>query len=185
VIPVDTEGATLTGQFLNEASGAQLIFQSRRTETHPPFTLSLWPGGSGLASIPADPPVNVGGVLTFLGYQLERDEYRPGETIHLETIWRVTGTGLGPVSIFAHLMTQDERLAGTGDGLGVPPDSWAVGDVLIQTHHIAVPANAAPGQYWLQTGLYSVVDGRRFLIREGGTPGAEWLRFTQVKVSPK
>ncbi len=182
LIPVDTEGPTLAGRFLDEASGAEVAFRSRRTATHPPFTLYYWPGGTGLPATPADPPANFEGALTFLGYRLERDQVAPGETIHVETVWQVTGTGLGPVSIFAHLIAPDEHLAGTGDGLGVPPDSWAVGDVLVQTHALTVPADATPGLYWLQTGVYSVIDGRRFSIREGSPLGADRLRFAQVHI---
>lgn len=181
VIPVDTEGATLADRFL---SGADILFRSRRTERHPPFTVYYWPGGTGQAFIPADPPVDFNGILTFLGYRLEREQVAPGDAIHLDTVWRVTSTGLGPVSIFAHLIAPDEHLAGAGDGLGVPPDSWAVGDVIVQTHTIPVPADAAPGSYWLQTGVYSVPDGQRFSIRGGSAPGADRLRFVRVRIAP-
>ncbi len=178
LIPVDTEGPTLAGRFL---AGLEPVFRSRRTATHPPFTLFYWPGGT-LAFTQADQPVNFGGVLIFLGYHLERNLVMPGETIRVDTVWRVASTDLRLISIMAHLMAPDGQLVSVGDGLGVTPESWAIGDVIVQTHTIQVPADAAPGLYTLQTGLYTLPEGRRFPIREGGSAGADRLPFAQVRV---
>lgn len=181
LIPVDTEGPTLAGRFL---AGLEPIFRSRRTATHPPFTLFYWPGGT-LAFTRVDPLANFGGVLTFLGYRLEVGRVAAGEAIHVDTVWQVTGTGLGSISILAHLTAPDGHLVSVGDGLGVTPESWAVGDVIVQTHTIQVPEDAAPGLYTLQTGLYTIPEGRRFLVRGGGAAGADRLSFAQVRVGPQ
>ncbi len=180
LIPVDTEGPTLAGRFL---AGLEPVFRSRRTATHPPFTLFYWPGGI-LTFTQADPPVNFGGVLAFLGYRLEVGQVAAGEAIHVDTVWQVTGASPGLVSILAHLTAPDGHLVGVGDGLGVTPESWVVGDVIVQTHTIQVPEDAAPGLYTLQTGLYTLPEGRRFPVRGGGAAGADRLSFVQVRVGP-
>jgi len=180
LIPVDTEGPTLAGRFL---AGLEPVFRSRRTATHPPFTLFYWPGGTTTFT-QADPPVNFGGVLTFLGYRLEVGQVAAGEAIHVDTVWQVTGASPGLVSILAHLTAPDGHLVSVGDGLGVTPESWAVGDVIVQTHTIQVPEDAAPGLYTLQTGLYALPEGRRFPVRGGGAAGADRLSFAQVRVGP-
>ena len=41
-----------------------------------------------------------------------------------------------------------------GDGLGVPPDNWQVGDVIVQRHRLDMPADAPKGEYTLYTGAY-------------------------------
>lgn len=180
LIPVDTEGPTLAGRFL---AGLEPVFRSRRTATHPPFTLFYWPGGTTTFT-QADPPVNFGGVLTFLGYRLGVGQVAAGEAIQVDTVWQVTGASPGLVSILAHLTAPDGHLVGVGDGLGVTPESWAIGDVIVQTHTIQVPEDAAPGLYTLQTGLYTLPEGRRFPVRGGGAAGADRLSFAQVRVGP-
>ena len=41
-----------------------------------------------------------------------------------------------------------------GDGLGVPLESWQVGDVLVQRHRLTLPQDAPIGDYTLYTGAY-------------------------------
>ncbi|MER3513178.1 MAG: hypothetical protein C4310_01170, partial [Chloroflexota bacterium] len=120
----------------------------------------------------------------FLGYRLEVGQVGAGEAIHVDTVWQVTGASPGLVSILAHLAAPDGHLVGVGDGLGVTPESWAIGDVIVQTHTIQVPEDAAPGLYTLLTGLYTLPEGRRFPVRGGGAAGADRLSFAQVRVGP-
>ena len=49
-----------------------------------------------------------------------------------------------------------------------PGESWMTGDVLLQLHTLAVPADAAPGDYPLAVGVYTRPDGARLRLANGG-----------------
>ncbi|MFP4394541.1 MAG: hypothetical protein ACLFTI_04680, partial [Anaerolineales bacterium] len=110
--------------------------------------------------------VELDGPLVFLGYDLPSERIAPGETLELHTYWRVERVPGRPLSLLAHLVgpttppslppTQggSERVTVVGDGLGFPMEQWRPGDVIVQRHALAVPADAPPGAYALHTGGY-------------------------------
>jgi hypothetical protein len=67
------------------------------------------------------------------------------------TAWRQESDPL-PVKIFVHWLQSPELIAAQFDGLGVAWEGWRPGDVLLQLHPL--PADLAPGEYSLVTGLY-------------------------------
>ena len=54
------------------------------------------------------------------------------------------------------------------DSLGAPGESWVAGDVLLQLHTLAVPPDAAPGDYPLAVGVTTRPDGARLRLAGGG-----------------
>ncbi|MEW5987347.1 MAG: glycosyltransferase family 39 protein [Chloroflexota bacterium] len=181
VIPLETDRPTLVDRFL---PGAEMVYHVPRLEHEIPYTIYYWSGGSAPAATPLESPTNFDNLLTLLGYRLAQEQVSAGEMIELDTYWQITDTRPEPLSIFAHLVAPDGQLAGTGDGLGVPPESWRVGDILIQTHTIGVPADAPAGDYGVQIGLYAPADGQRLPIRDGGSPAADYWPLVQVNVIP-
>lgn len=101
----------------------------------------------------------------LLGYDLPATTARPGETLTLVTAWRLEQP-LPEASIFAQLLGPDGAIA-AADGLGAPGDGWLLGDTLLQSHTLAIPAGAPAGTWPLVTGLYSQADGRRLLTGDG------------------
>jgi hypothetical protein len=97
-------------------------------------------------------PVDFGKTLTFLGYQtLER----PKENrIELWTTWRIREVPTRPLSLIGHLLQADAQPLVVSDGLGVLPEQWEVGDLIVQRHEFLLPQDLKPGTYWLQTGAY-------------------------------
>ncbi len=93
------------------------------------------------------------GPLTFLGYTVESRD----EALTLRTWWRVTAIPARPLSLMAHLVGADGTLLAVGDGLGVPIEQWAEGDIIVQRHLLPMPPDvtASPrlaiGAYWLDT----------------------------------
>jgi hypothetical protein len=98
--------------------------------------------------------VSVDGPLSFLAYELDGTEARPGEAVTLRTHWRVESVPDRPLSLMAHLLGPDGVPLAVGDGLGVPLESWQPGDVIVQKHRLMVPDEALPGEYGLQIGAY-------------------------------
>jgi hypothetical protein len=107
----------------------------------------------------------LGGVVRFLGYDLERATVRPGEAVRLRLYWEALGVVPGDYKVFTHLLDgQGHRWAGH-DGIPVegmrPTAGWAVGELLVYRREIVVPQEAPPGRYRLQVGLYDWQSGLR------------------------
>jgi hypothetical protein len=85
------------------------------------------------------------------------------------------------LNIFVHLLDDHSRIWGQHDGLDVPVEGWVPDDVIVQLHTFNVAADAPPGRYWVEVGLYEpqtldrlpvlggngVPLGNRLLLREG------------------
>lgn len=112
-----------------------------------------------------DLPIDLGGQIQFLGYEAQT---RPGH-IALSTAWRVTAVPNGRRAIFAHLLTQDGRVAAQWDGTDVAVDGWRTGDTFVQQVMLSLPTGAS-GTYWLQVGVYNSETLERLPVLSGGQP---------------
>ena len=179
-------------------SAVRLSYEQKRTGFAPPFRVyeddgqieypahgqarvasSSTPLAEALQSPPIDLPLRFeggpsasrGAGLTLLGYRLDRPTLKPGETVHLETVWRVNGVPGRLLSIMAHALGPDGRVMAVGDGLGVPIESWQPGDVFMQRHTLTLPKDAPSGSYWIQTGVYWLDDGKRWAVQDARATG--------------
>jgi hypothetical protein len=119
-----------------------------------------------------DPSTSLRTGLTLLGYALDRPFIKPGEAVHLETVWRIENASPGRLlSLMAHALGPDGHVVTAGDGLGVPIENWQPGDVFIQRHTLTVPKDAPSGSYWLQTGVYWLDDGKRWPVHDNRVMG--------------
>jgi len=168
----------------------RMFSQSDRTETSEPFRIyeddgrTAWPQGGRVRIAPStmaitqavtvspiDLPVSFEGGLTLLGYTLDRSTLKPGETVHLETTWRVDGVPKQLLSLMAHVLAPDGSGAAVGDGLGVPIESWQPGDVFVQRHTLTLSKDAPPGVYWVQTGVNWLAGGKRWPAQDARATG--------------
>jgi hypothetical protein len=122
------------------------------------------------AAAPVDLPVSFQGGLTLLGYQLEQTQFKPGDTVSVVTAWRVDQVPGQLISLMAHLGPSEQAVA-TGDSLGVPIEYMGRGDVFLQRHTFALPANAPAGMYWFQTGVYGFENDMRWPVRDTRVKG--------------
>ncbi len=111
-------------------------------------------------------PAAFGESIELLGYELSAASARPGETVTLVTAWRLRQP-LPGAALFAHVIGPTGFVT-QADSLGAPGESWMTGDVLLQLHTLAVPADAAPGDYPLAVGVYTRPDGARLRLANGG-----------------
>lgn len=118
-----------------------------------------------------DLPVTLEGGLTLIGYALSQPAIKSGETLYLETTWRVDAAPGRLLSVKAHIVGEDGRAVAVGDGLGVPIESWQAGDVFVQRHTLTLPAGTSPGSYWIQTGVYWLDNGQRWPARDDRAMG--------------
>ncbi len=127
------------------------------------FTIYRWEGQDELQAYletvqtPSAYPNRVGEVLRFLGYEMSpvRD-IQTEPSIRLTTYWHVLAQPDRPLSLMVHLVDRENGVTAVGDALGIPAESWAPGDILVQEHRLAPqPATALEhchvelGAYWL------------------------------------
>jgi len=122
-------------------------------------------------SFEGGPSTSLGAGLTLLGYTLDRSTLKPGETVHLETTWRVDGVPNQLLSLMAHVLAPDGSGAAVGDGLGVQIENWQPGDVFVQRHTLTLPKDAPPGVYWVQTGVNWLIGGQRWSAQDARATG--------------
>jgi hypothetical protein len=163
------------------------IYESnRQMETPTGGNVHIAPSSYSLPDVLATPkidlPVTFEGGLMLLGYALDRSTIRPGEAVHLETIWRIEAASPGRLlSLMAHALGPDGNVVAAGDGLGVPIESWQPGDVFIQRHTLTVPKEAPAGPYWIQTGVYWLDNGKRWAVQDARAMGDRVL-LTSVEL---
>ena len=93
-------------------------------------------------------PVALDGPLAFLG----ASAFPAQDNLEVETWWQVTQSPITrPLSIMAHLLTEQGESLGVADGLGISPLTLATGDIVVQRHRFAKPPE---GKMWLRTGAY-------------------------------
>jgi hypothetical protein len=127
-----------------------------------------------------DLPVNAGNAVELLAYDLSTAKVTPGGTVSLATLWHVLDPeALGPVpadayghsaTIFVHALDGTNAVVGQEDRLDAPAWNWRSGDVFAQVHRFRVDADAAPGLYQLEVGIYTDQDWARLPIIVDGTP---------------
>lgn len=105
----------------------------------------------------------LGRSLHLRGLTLETPEARPGEPVRLTLYWQTDTQPDDTFTAFVHLVApnsstpaQDDRWPGL-----TPSNTWAAGQVIVDTYDITLPADAPPGTYQLFTGLYRAADGTR------------------------
>ncbi|MBN1179631.1 MAG: glycosyltransferase family 39 protein [Anaerolineae bacterium] len=137
--------------------GAALAAQARTAAGDPAYGVYTLAGddvwaAAGLHPLPAG--ASVEGPLVLTHYRFDAAGLGPGGTAHLWAVWQVADVPTRPLSLMAHLVGADGLPVAVGDGLGVPPDQMRVGDVIVQRHVFALPADLAPGAYTFHVGAY-------------------------------
>jgi hypothetical protein len=130
-----------------EIAAASPVLQSLEVE--------FAPGDAPALRSPVSLPASFNGQIVFLGYEHLTPSPTPGQELALLTYWRVIERPEHPLEIFVHLLDDHSRIRGQHDGLDVPVDGWYPGDVIVQLHTFAVAADAPPGRYWIEVGLYN------------------------------
>ena len=125
---------------------------------------------------------NTGDVLAFLGYHLSAIKSTPGDELALTTYWRVLDKA-PPVTVFAHLLDAQSKIWAGWDGLDVPPYGWQRGDILVQHISLTVPADALPGEYQIEIGVYTTGTGQRLAISVDDEKVADRLLLQPAQVT--
>lgn len=140
------------------------------------------PGDGDQPGYPLAWPVNLGGKVAFLGYELDGVQTSPGETLTLLTYWRVLARPDAPATIFVHLLDSHSQVKGGQDRLDAPAGHWQPDDLVVQVHSLTLYAQAAPGVYQLEIGFYATDDLSRWPVLEGDAAVADRLLLHPIEV---
>jgi len=110
--------------------------------------------------------------------------YKPGTILYLQLWWTPTeGLPTHRWTVFTHLLDSEGRQVSGKDcepGCGsYPTTRWQMGEKIITEYQIPIPAEARPGSYRLEIGLYDWKTGKRLPL-EGSQGDAVTLGTIQV-----
>ncbi len=123
------------------------------------------------------PAAELGKAVKLLGTDLAPGATSaPGETLKIQLQWQAMRTLHTDYTVFAHLLGPDGKLVAQQDKQPLdgffPTSRWLPGQTVADSYQLALPTDAAPGQYTLEVGLYNLADGQRLpVVRDDKTVG--------------
>ncbi len=116
-----------------------------------------------------------GPALLLLGVEGEGQAVA-GQVVRVKAYWQLLQPVSKDYTAFVHVVAPDGSLVAQGDRLLLagerPTSGWGVGEVVVQSYEIALPAEAPPGPYTLRLGVYLAETLER-LPRTGGGDALE------------
>ena len=143
-----------------------------------------------LTAIPHRLDVDFGGKMRLLGYDLETNEIRPGESLRFTLYWECLDSMDRDWSVFLHLLDENELIVAQRDrypGQGLLATRLLVpGQAFADRYVLPIPATAyAPSDTVLEVGLFDVHTNERLLAASaGGESLGDYLRFEQIRILP-
>jgi hypothetical protein len=104
-----------------------------------------------------------GGVARLLGYSVDVEGAAPGSTIDLTLAWQALAPLDSDYTVFTHLLGEHNPATngplwaghdGQPDGGHYPTTAWQPGQTILDVHSLTIPADAPPGDYQFEAGLY-------------------------------
>lgn len=124
----------------------------------------------------------------LLGYSLDGDSYRPGDTMHVTLYWLALQEMSENYKVLVHFMDEDSTtMWAQHDGDPVegftPTTRWMAGEIVADHHALYIPPEAPPATYKLFTGMYEFDTMRNLTILtpQGSSPNNR-IFLQQVEV---
>jgi len=128
----------------------------------------------------------VGQSIALIGYTLESDAVRPGNSVRLTLFWQAKDKVPAPYTVFTHLVDATGKPVAQTDspplGGTAPTDSWQVGATIVDRYAIAIQPGTPPGQYELRVGMYTWPDLTRLPVTLNGQPSGDYAPLTTIRV---
>lgn len=136
-------------------------------------------------SIATQLPIDFNHAVELIGYQIEPQQAKPGDSVRVMTTWRVTGDVPADLIAFTHLYRTPTEVMAQQDQLDVYGPSLQRDDVFIQLHEfVIVPPDTPGGDYPIGVGLYRKDTGERWPIYLGDRRVADRIFLSSVQVAP-
>lgn len=173
-----TEGEVIEGRYRlpvdREAAGGEAIVGVELAAPHGPAGEAIRLGAVQVAEVEhifQPPPLQrprqetLGQAVRLLGYDLEQDRVQPGQPLRLTLYWQCLAPMRTSYTVFTHLLDPQGQLVAGHDALPAggsrPTPGWLLHEVFTDPHEIVVPADAPPGSYGLEVGLYDAATWAR------------------------
>jgi hypothetical protein len=118
--------------------------------------------------------LDLNGQIELLGYDLDADRVRPGNTLELTLYWHGLTELEEDYTVFTHLLGESYNLAsesflwGQEDSMPLdgtyPTSRWLESEVVVDRYDIAVQPDAPPGLYRIEVGMYVLETGQRLPV---------------------
>jgi hypothetical protein len=137
----------------------------------------------------AEGAINYGDQILLNHAVLETTVARPGGSIRVNLEWQALRVLNADYTVFVHLLGPDGLVHGQIDQWPVSgtraTSSWAPGERISDAYAVALPADAPPGQYQVEIGLYSLDTGERLaVLNADGLPVGDRLLLPGPDVRP-
>jgi len=132
-----------------------------------------------------------GGKIRLLGYQLDRERVKPGETLGITLYWQGLVEMKENYYLFIHLLGRRGLLVGYEDtchGWGSYPTSlWRPGEIIGDTYRLPISEDAlAPSLIRVDVGLYDPSTGRGLTVfDQARQPIGNSVIIGQLKMVPR
>jgi len=126
--------------------------------------------------------------ISLIGYDIDRQQAAPGETVNLTLFWQSAAPPNDNYKIFVHLTGPDDSRIAQHDSDpqngAAPTASWSPGETIRDEHPLAIAPDAIPGVYHLVVGLYHPQTGQRLRLIENNTRPvqADSIRLAQIRI---
>jgi 4-amino-4-deoxy-L-arabinose transferase-like glycosyltransferase len=131
----------------------------------------------------------VGDSIKLLGYDLQDQELQAGDVLELTLYWQAIGEMKVSYTVFTHLLDHSDQTwaqkdSVPGDG-SMPTNTWIAGEVITDVYSLEVDADAPPGEYILEMGMYEAATGQRLPIYDAsGEPLGDRVLSEKLAVRP-
>jgi uncharacterized membrane protein len=113
---------------------------------------------------------NLGNRVKLLGYALDKETVRPGESLVLTLYWQATAAMETSYTVFAHVIDERGTIRAQRDGLPVEgtrlTTHWRSGEIVVDPYEIVVSPEVPPGTYMIEVGMYQWESGQRLEVIE-------------------
>jgi hypothetical protein len=110
------------------------------------------------APLAGGPVINFDNRILLLGYNLDRQQLRPGEVMELSLTWQCLKRMDEDYTVFVHILDKEQRIWGQEDVWPVhgtyPTSQWKEGEIIEDIHSVRLSYEAPPGEYQIEVGLY-------------------------------
>jgi tRNA A-37 threonylcarbamoyl transferase component Bud32 len=138
-------------------------------------------GSTIMLTVSAGPRVEIGANLDdkvlLVACDLEAEQLRPGDTLHLTLYWRALQAMNESYMVFVHLTRADGTIVAQLDseprGGRYPTTRWTVNEQVSDPYDLTVPTQTEPGLYWVWTGMYIPGTMHRLPVLDPGQSQAE------------
>lgn len=139
----------------------------------------------GENGIPNPVHINFDDQIALIGFQLDRQVLHPTDMLTLDLWWQALSAPKTDYVIFSHLVLQPDAVwagkdAPPQDG-AAPTSAWRPGDIIPDQHRLTLPAEAPPGVYYVEIGIYDPANFERLPVNFS----TEGVVLGRVKVETK